>query len=413
MLFGAAAALGAAAASIWLLVVARALQGLAAAASVPAALRLLTTLAQDGDARRRALAGWSAAGAAAGASGFVLGGVLTESSSWRSVFVVFVVLAALLMIGIAASVPSDRPASAPVQIPWLSGLLLTGSAMGVVGGSTLLADAGARALGGALTVAGVAAAVGLAVIENRAARPLVPPEAWTAAALRWGALGSFGNTATTSGSFTVAELYLQGELGLAPLRAAGLLLAFSLMVVVGSAVSPRLIATTGWGRSLGCGLSTIGVGNAVLVVWPAAIGVAVAAAISGLGIGVGSVAATDMGTHVPEAVKASAAGVLNTAAQLGAALGTAFVVVLAASLEPRTAWALTAGLAAAAGVAAARFSPRDAGTLDPENSPELVRQRILSRHPARGTGGGPIDVPNEGYSPAVSGPGPFHPRSPD
>lgn len=357
-LFAVAAAIGAVATSVWLVAAARALQGLAAAASVPAALRLLTTLTPAGDPRRRAVAGWSAAGAAAGASGFLVGGVLTALAGWRSVFVVFVVLAALLAVGIARSVPHDRPASTPVHIAWLSGLLLTGAAIGLVAGSTLLGEAGGRAIGGVVMAVGVASAVGFVAVERGTKRPLVAPATWRSAALRWGAFGSLGNTATTSGSFTLAMLYLQGELGLSPLRAAALLVAFSLMVVAGSTSAPRVIATTGSGPALGCGLGIIGVGNGVLVAWPTAPGVAVAAAISGLGIGIGSVAATDMGTNVTDALKATAAGVLNTAAQLGTAIGTALVLLVATTLGTSTAWALSAGLAVSAAVAASRFSPK-------------------------------------------------------
>lgn len=75
--------LGAAAGSVPLLAVARAVQGAAAAAAVPAALRLLTTVTEPGAQRDRAVAGWSAAGAAAGAGGFLVGGVVTEAASWR------------------------------------------------------------------------------------------------------------------------------------------------------------------------------------------------------------------------------------------------------------------------------------------------------------------------------------------
>lgn len=359
-LFGAAAALGALASSVWVLAVARALQGLAAAASVPAALRLLTTLTPDGPVRRRAVAGWSAAGATAGATGFVVGGLLTELVTWRAVFVVFVVLAAMLAVGIGRSVPPDRPTSTPVPIAWLPGLLLTTAAMAIVAGGSLLGEAGV--LGGTALAAGGAAAVGFVVAERRAATPLVGAAAWRPGSLRWGIVGSFVNTATTSGSFTVAMLYLQDDLGLGPLRAAGALVPFSLMVVVGSVAAPRLVATIGWGGALGCGLANIGAGNVLLVAWPGTLGVATAAAVSGLGIGVGSVAATDMGTHVPEELKAIAAGAINTAAQLGTALGTALVVLLATSLGSRTAWLLIAGLAAAAASVAARLSPKGPST---------------------------------------------------
>lgn len=365
-LFALAAAIGAVASSIWLVAAARTLQGMAAAASVPAALRLLTTLTPPGEPRRRAVAGWSAAGAAAGASGFVVGGVLTELASWRSVFVLFVLLAVLLATGVARFVPADPPPPADVHVAWASGLLLAGAAMAAVAGSVLLGHSGTRALGCAAAAVGVAAAVAFIAVERRAAVPLVAKKAWGSAPLRWGTFGSVINTATTSGSFTLAMLYLQDDLGLAPLRAAGLLIAFSLMVVAGSTVAPRVIARTAWRGALACGLIIIGVGNALLVVWPGEAGVAAAAAVSGAGLGIGSVAATDMGTHVAETLKATAAGLLNTGAQLGTAFGTAIVVLVAAASANRTAWALTAGVAVAAGMAAAHFSPHPASDSDPE-----------------------------------------------
>jgi MFS family permease len=85
-LFALASLLGALASSIVVLAAARCLQGAAAAASVPSALRLLTTLTAEGPARRRAIAAWSAAGAAAGASGFIIGGIVTDLAGWRVIF---------------------------------------------------------------------------------------------------------------------------------------------------------------------------------------------------------------------------------------------------------------------------------------------------------------------------------------
>jgi hypothetical protein len=244
-LFAAASALGALAQSVWVLATARALQGTAAAASVPAALRLLTTVVPDGPAGRRAVAGWSAAGAAAGASGFVVGGVLTELASWRAVFWMNIGLAALLAGAIARLVVRDQPRAEVARIGWPSATLLS-----------------------------------------------------------------------------------------------ALLVTFSVVVVIGSLCPPRLIAALDGGRALGCGLGIIAAGNTVLVVWPNVMGVGAGAATCGLRIGIGSVAATDMGTAVAEAIKGTAAGVLNTAAQLGTAIGTALVLLVATTFQPRTAWAL-------------------------------------------------------------------------
>jgi MFS family permease len=84
--FAAGAVVAATAASIVTLTAGRCLQGAAAAASVPSALRLLTSINAEGPARRRAIAAWSADGAAAGASGFVVGGIVTDLTSWRVIF---------------------------------------------------------------------------------------------------------------------------------------------------------------------------------------------------------------------------------------------------------------------------------------------------------------------------------------
>ena len=51
--------------------------------------------------------------------------------------------------------------------------------------------------------------------------------------------------------------------------------------------------------------------------------------MAGIGIGLASVAATTIGTDVPADLAGTAAGVLNTAAQLGTALGIAAVFVVA------------------------------------------------------------------------------------
>jgi Na+/melibiose symporter-like transporter len=287
-LFAAASALGALAESVWLLATARAFQGVAAATSVPSALRLLTTVVPDGPARRRAVAGWSAAGAAAGASGFVVGGVLTELASWRAVFWMNIALAVLLAAAIVHLIPRDQPSPAVAGIGWPSAILLTGAAMGIVAGTTLLGEHESAVLAGAVTTLGVLAAAGFAPVERRASHPLIRPAARRAPVLRWGAFGSFFNTATTSSSITVATLYLQDRLGLTPLRAAALLVTFSILVVGGSLGAPRLITALGWSRAVGCGLSIIAAGNTLLVAWPHVIGVGVAAGICGLGIGIGS-----------------------------------------------------------------------------------------------------------------------------
>lgn len=357
VLFAAASVLAALAGSVWLLAAARALQGTAAAASVPSALRLLTTVVPEGPVRRRAVAGWSAAGAVAGAAGFVVGGVLTELVSWRAVFWINIPLAVALIAAVALLVPRDERGQGAGPIGWSSAVLLTAGAIGIVSGTTLLGERASTGPAVALTVAGVLAAAAFALVERQAKHPLVGVAVRRTPMLRWGAAGSFLVTATTSSTIIVATLYLQDRLGVEPLHAAALLISFSVLAVVGALCAPRLIAGLGWGRVLGLGLGIVAVGIVLLVAWPQVIGVGVAAGICGLGNGVGSVAATDMGTAVDEAGKGAAAGVLNTAAQLGTAIGTSLVQLVATAWDPRAAWAVTAGLAVTAAVAVARWAP--------------------------------------------------------
>src|SRR5205085_6428975 len=126
--FAAASALAGAAPSVLVLVAARCLQGAAAAASVPAALRLLSEAVGDEAARRRALAAWSAAGATAGATGLLAGGLLTSLVGWRAVFWLNLPLAAALILSVRRTVPSVRP-TASGALDVVGAVLLTAGLM--------------------------------------------------------------------------------------------------------------------------------------------------------------------------------------------------------------------------------------------------------------------------------------------
>ena len=79
--------------------------------------------------------------------------------------------------------------------------------------------------------------------------------------------------------------------------------------------------------------------------------------MAGAGIGLSSVAATGLGTDVSPGWRGGASGIINTAAQLGTAVGISTLILVAAATgetpalgtpPPRIAWAV-AVLAAAAG----------------------------------------------------------------
>jgi MFS family permease len=362
--FAVGAVLGATATTVALLTGARCLQGAAAAGSVPSALRLLTTITAEGRQRRRAVAAWSAAGAAAGASGFVVGGVVTELGSWRLIFWAYLPVALMLAGGIARAIPPDRKADRPPPLPVASSLLFTATVMGFVIATTLLpersrAPAGAALLGAVVVLAGV-----FVVVDRTAEAPLLPRSLLRERSLRQGAIGSLLNTLTTSSTITLATLYLQNTRGVGPLTAAAVLLPFSLAVIAGSGLAAPSLARWPPQRVIAAGLGAIAICDAALV--SSAVGawtVAITVVAGGVGIGLSSVAATSLGTSVAESDRATAAGIINTSAQLGTALGIAMLLLIAAVTTgvpdhhtpvPAPAWILAAAVSLTAAVTFAR-----------------------------------------------------------
>ncbi len=338
--FAAGSMLAALAPAVAVLVAARCLQGVAAAVSVPAALSLLLHITRNPGARDRAMAAWSAAGGAAGATGFALGGAVTELAGWRTLFWLNVPLAAAVWIVLATTPElrgaeqrdSEPPSDPRPPLDLAGAALLTASAMSLVLGASLLPDAATRELGLALIGLAAAAAIGFRIVERRVRAPLFPPGTLRNANLRTGTIAAFLNTATTSSAIAIATLELQQQQHLNPGTAAIRLIPMSIGAVSGALLAGRLQASRPHRVVLGWGLLTIACANATLVAtlaasWLLAIGVALA----GIGIGLASASATRIGTDVPRREHDTAAGTLNTAAQLGAAIGTAALLCLAES----------------------------------------------------------------------------------
>jgi len=362
------------------LAAARAAQGAAAAVSVPAALRLLTTVTAAGAARDRAVAAWSATGAAAGASGFVVGGAVTELTSWRWVLLGYVPLAAVIGVAVLGTVPPDRRRPGrPASLDLGGAVSLTTTVVSLVVGTSLVAEPGRRLLGGLCPLlTGVLGATVVAV-ERRADWPLLPGAALRLPPLRAGTLASLLNTATTSSVITLATVYLQDVRHHSPLGAGARLLPFSVAVVVGSAASAVLLRRLRPARVIAVGLAVIALATTglaattrtaeLLPVWVAA---------AGAGLGVSAVAATAVGIDVPETWRAAASGILNTAAQLGTAVGTALLLLIVSGTGgisgqngsgPVLAWSIAAGIAAAGAATYAGRSRRPVRRLPGESRP--------------------------------------------
>ncbi|MDR6550373.1 MFS transporter [Paenibacillus qinlingensis] len=84
---------------IWL-IASRAVQGIGAAFSIPAAMSLISNSFTAGPQRNKAFGIFGALGSAGAASGSIVGGLLTDSAGWRSLFFLNVPLAIILILGL-------------------------------------------------------------------------------------------------------------------------------------------------------------------------------------------------------------------------------------------------------------------------------------------------------------------------
>lgn len=319
------------------LVTARVLQGAGAALISPPALALLTTLSEPGRGRRRAVGWWTAVAAGGGASGWMLGGLITEYAGWRWVFAVNVPLGLVALIIAPRVLPEDQRQTRT------SGLDLGGALTATAGLALLvygLTSAGERGLGRPSSwLPLLLAAVAFVIFvrhEDRTADPLVPLGLLRSRPIAGANLTALAITASTTPAMYLSVLYVQDVLGVSAAQASLLFPAVNLAVIAGSLTGPRLLGRLGARHTALAGFAGIAIGITILMTLPGG-GLPVAQVLSafaliGSGLGTASVASTQTGTEAAiPAYRGVASGVLNSAAQVGTAAGVALLVPLAAA----------------------------------------------------------------------------------
>jgi MFS family permease len=316
------------------LVAARGVQGLGAAIAVPAALSLLTATFPEPATRARALGAWTAAAAGGGASGFVVGGLIVDAAGWEWVFLVNVPIALTALLATRFVVVRDAALGSDAHLDLAGAVTVTAGLVLVVYGLSAVQHGG---LGSGAVIASLAAGAGalilFAAIERRVAAPLAPRRVVTVRALAAACLIGAVLTAVTSPASVLATVYLQEVLGYGPSRAGLTLLPFSLAVIVGSLGGSAFVSRRG--------PRTVVVGGLVAVIAAMAVATAISPAggvpylvaglaLGGVGLGAASVAATGIGVAaVDSADEGLASGLLNTAAQVGTAIGLALLLAIA------------------------------------------------------------------------------------
>lgn len=371
----------------WVLVVARVVQGLGAALMSPAALSLLGQVARGDRARRRAIGWWTAAAATGGASGWLLGGLLTDQLGWRSVFWVNLPLGLVGLAVIRRLLPRGRVVRVD-RTDWPAAVGLTVALALLVLGLSSLSSAGP---GAARTWAPVAVSALLLVAtlsrEGRVPEPLLPPSVLRSRSVAGASLAALLLTASTTPAMLLTAFYLQRVLDLSAGRASLLYPVFNLAVTVASLAGPAALGLAG-ARCV-CALGMVGVasGAGLLVALPGHSSVAVvlvAFVLMGSGLGVASVTSTHVGTAAADAShEGVVSGVLTSAAQVGTTLGLAFIAPLATGTSGyRTGFGAAAAVALTGLFVAALLPGRSAAQHPSYDEGAGQRDQELLRQPA-------------------------------
>ncbi|MFF0740359.1 MFS transporter [Streptomyces sp. NPDC004111] len=362
----AASAFCALATSGTLLIVGRVGQGLGAAAVMPAALSLVLALWPSPAERTRAMGIWGAVAGLGSLVGVFLGGTLTATLGWQSVFlapVPFGIVGALVVWRSLPSAPgrtreaalSPGPAvpgrTARVHKPTASGRAgssLEPGRFDVIGALTITVGVCALALGTvSASEAGWAApgtllglGVGLTSLaafvhaERRSAHPLVPLGVFRRKPVVTANLVVLLLGATLTGLFFFLPQYQQDVLGMSPLATGTAQLPIAGTIIVGSVAAPLLARRIGLTRALPVSLAVLLAGFLWLVLDPTASGFSLsllgAFLLIGSGLGLGLVNATAMGVRdSAEGESGLLSGLINAAQQLGGAVGLAALAGIA------------------------------------------------------------------------------------
>ncbi|HEU0257129.1 MAG TPA: MFS transporter [Microbacteriaceae bacterium] len=336
--FAVASAVGGAAGSFAMLVTARAVQGGFAALLAPSVLALLTTTFTSAKERGRAFGVFGAVVGSGAAVGLLLGGFLTEYLSWRWCLYVNLVFAVFALGG--AIILIHRPArgeGAHLDVPGV--LTVSAGLFALVYGFSNAVSNGKANWDDPATIGFLVAAavllVAFVVLQTRVRHPLLPLSVLAHryrgpafAALLLGGAGLFG-------ALLFVTYYVQQVLGYTalhtgvaflPMVACLMLASISSNVILIRRISPRILLPTG--------LTLAAAGLALLTrIGPDSTysGVLLAPLIViGLGLGMAFSTSINLATlDVSDDEAGPASASVNTAQQIGAAVGTALLNTLA------------------------------------------------------------------------------------
>jgi EmrB/QacA subfamily drug resistance transporter len=316
---------------VWLIIT-RGCQGIGGAIASPTALSLIATNFREGTERNRAMGVYAAMSGTGGALGLLLGGILTDLVSWRWIFFVNVPIGAVVLFLAPRALNESATTSGQLDLP--GALTATAGMISLVYG---LSNAATHSWSSANTIAplvlGAVLLGAFVVIQTKARAPMMPLSLF-ANRNRSGAYAVMFCVATGMfAMFYFLTQFLQNILGWSPLRTGIGFLPMTVGVIAAAGLASRVVDKIGIRLPLLIGPAAAATGLALLsrltvssnygdIVGPLLI-IAVGMGLAFVPLTLAAVS----GVAHHEAGIASA--LLNTAQQVGGALGLAVLATVA------------------------------------------------------------------------------------
>jgi EmrB/QacA subfamily drug resistance transporter len=317
--------LGSLATSSGILIGARVIMGVGAAASEPGTLSMIRQLYPDGADRAQALGVWSAISGLALAAGPVIGGVLVGIWSWRAIFVFNVVVGVIALVGVSAVLPESRDVRRHLDE---GGFFWAAAAVTAAVFATIFGETYGFGTWWIVVLYGVAVAaiVAFVFIERRAEEPALDLRYFAQGRFTAGMVLAFTGFFATFAVFFFIPLFLELLGTTSAFHLALDFVPMAVAMILASALAGRWIARAGPTIPMSMGGLAAGAGMFVtdaFITPNSGLGLfGWSLTIVGAGLGVVMVGATAavLGT-VPAERSGMAASAVNTSRELGAVAG--------------------------------------------------------------------------------------------
>ncbi|MFJ3600800.1 MULTISPECIES: MFS transporter [unclassified Streptomyces] len=246
-----------------MLVVSRAVLGVAGATVMPSTLALISNMFQDPKERGTAIAMWASAMMAGVALGPAVGGLVLAAFWWGSVFLIAVPVMLLVVVTGPALLTESRDPDAG-RLDLLSAVLSLATVLPVIYGLKELARSGWDPLAAGAVVLGVIFGALFVQRQRRLADPMLDLGLFADRTLRAGLTVSLVNAVIMGGTGLMVALYLQTIAGHSPLASGLWLLIPACMLVVGVQLSNLLAQRMPPSRVLLGGLLIAAVGQLLI-----------------------------------------------------------------------------------------------------------------------------------------------------